>query len=405
MRSRHLLGLAVLALCGWLTPAEVVGQFRGKGTFQPGGGFPGGGFPGGGFSGGSFRGPGGPPGGMMGGPPGGGMMSDPNRLFDMLARGRSFFLVTDTRSLREPLTQFAQERGITNGQITRELFTQFSERMRTQATTSGSFAMRGPFGATSATPSPGGFSPGGFGGFSPGGFSPGGFSPGGFNPGGNSDMMSQWAEGEFRRRDSNGDGRLNQDEMPDSLRQDLGRWDTNHDGLIDQSEHRGYLMARFGRGEDQQQGNAVTIILEEELDVRPTVYRAGKMPKEPRWLEELDTDRDGQVGLYEWRRGGKNLDDFRTYDHNDDGFITAEEALRIYNAQRANGGSSVASSGNGERPSFMSRDGGGERSSFGSGERPSFGSKMSREDFAKMREDWAKKKNGSGGSGDSKKRN
>jgi Ca2+-binding EF-hand superfamily protein len=370
MRLRHLLGLALLGLSAWLTlPTGALGQFRGKGNFPPGGGFPGGGFPGGGFQGGGF-----PGGGRM---PGGGMMGgDLSGMFDRLARGRPYFLINDTSSLRGPLMQFAQERGITNGQITREQFTQFTEKMKTQMT-------QGGFGQVARQPfvsAPGGFTPGGF--------SPSGFSgvPGQF-PGANPiDMMGQWAEGEFRRRDQNGDNQLNQDEMPDSLRQDLNRWDSNRDGLIDQGEYRGYMLSRFGQ--DNQQANPVTIILEEELDLRPTVYRAGKMPKEPRWLEELDTDKDGQVGLYEWRRGGKDLDDFRTYDPNDDGFITAEEALRVYAGKKANGSTSVASSdGRGERPSFMNREG---------------GSKMSKEDWTKMREEWAKKKDGFG---EFKKRN
>jgi hypothetical protein len=345
MRIRHVLGLGCLAVAAWLTlPSLVEGQFR-KGGFG-GGGMPGGGggFPGGGgFGGGGFRGgPQGGPGGFRGGPTGGGFMGgDPNRMFDMLARGRPYFLVTDTRSLREPLTKFAQERGISNGQITRELFTQFSQSQ------AANIARPGGFGG--APQAPGGFNPGGF---NPGGFAPGGFAPGGFGPGGGFDP-SQWADGEFRRRDSNGDNVLNRDEMPDAIREDIGRYDTNRDGLIDQSEYRGYFSARMNRGQEQDP-NPVTIILEEEFDQRPTVYRAGKMPKEPRWLQELDTDGDGQVGLHEWRRGGKNIEDFATYDPNDDGFITAEEALRVYNAERG-----TATASGGDRPSWMGgRDGG-----------------------------------------------
>src|SRR5438067_11000466 len=73
-------------------------QFRGG--FQPGS-FPPGGFQGGGFQGGKK--------GMMGG-----MMGDPSKLFDMLAQGRPYFLITETRSMRDSLTEFAQQRGITD---------------------------------------------------------------------------------------------------------------------------------------------------------------------------------------------------------------------------------------------------------------------------------------------------
>ena len=112
----------------------------------------------------------------------------------------------------------------------------------------------------------------------------------------------------------------------------MARWDTNNDGLIDQSEYRVYYLARlqqgFGDGPNgMQQANPVTILIEEDLDTRPVVLRAGKLPKDklPRWFFEYDTDEDGQVALYEWRKAGKSLDEFKEWDRDDDGFITAQE--------------------------------------------------------------------------------
>ena len=68
----------------------------------------------------------------------------------------------------------------------------------------------------------------------------------------------------------------------------------------------------------------------------PIVFRAGKLPKGlPSWFDELDTNKDGQVALHEWRKGGRGLDEFAEIDRNDDGFITIEEALR-YVAQPKN---------------------------------------------------------------------
>src|SRR5947207_2826968 len=47
------------------------------------------------------------------------------------------------------------------------------------------------------------------------------------------EMMNRMADDEFRRRDINGDGFLNLDEMPDGIKNELARWDINRDGLID----------------------------------------------------------------------------------------------------------------------------------------------------------------------------
>jgi hypothetical protein len=54
----------------------------------------------------------------------------------------------------------------------------------------------------------------------------------------------------------------------------------------------------------------------------------------PAWFEQLDTNQDGQVSLYEWRVSGRPIAEFLCMDRNDDGFLTAEEVLR-YEARRA----------------------------------------------------------------------
>src|SRR5262249_22832602 len=61
----------------------------------------------------------------------------------------------------------------------------------------------------------------------------------------------------------------------------------------------------------------------------------GSLPKGlPAWFKQLDKDRDGQVSLQEWLDGGKEPDEFPLYDLNDDGFITADELLRIVKKAR-----------------------------------------------------------------------
>src|SRR5207248_2395219 len=96
---------------------------------------------------------------------------------------------------------------------------------------------------------------------------------------------------------------------------------------------------------------------------RPVVFRAGKLPKDlPGWFEQLDTDQDGQVGLYEWVQAGHSPADFKALDRNDDGFLTAEELLGCVREANKQPESSVAM--------VLARaggGGGGSRFAFGGG--------------------------------------
>ena len=64
----------------------------------------------------------------------------------------------------------------------------------------------------------------------------------------------------------------------------------------------------------------------------PVVYRAGNLPRDvPAWFAQLDTDKDGQVGLYEWKASGKSIQEFDEMDSNKDGFLTVDEVLHFVN--------------------------------------------------------------------------
>jgi len=133
------------------------------------------------------------------------------------------------------------------------------------------------------------------------------------------------AEKTFRQFDRNGDGVLAPDEMPATLRAELRRWDANGDGVIDPQEYAAFFLDLLRRA-DRARGAPAP---EPEDASRPVVYHAGKLPRGlPGWFEQLDTDGDGQVGLYEWRKSGRPIDEFCRMDANGDGFITPEEALR-----------------------------------------------------------------------------
>jgi EF hand len=102
------------------------------------------------------------------------------------------------------------------------------------------------------------------------------------------------------------------------------------------------------RAPERSSGGGTPSRTQPEEPQRPVVYRPGNLPKGlPSWFEQRDRDGDGQVGLYEWRQSGDALDEFLRIDSNNDGLVTAEEALRY---QSANGQlpaeNSVASAGN-----------------------------------------------------------
>jgi hypothetical protein len=264
-----------------------------------------------------------PDGGFQGGGRGGGGRGgfrggNPADFFNRLSGGKD---VID-RSTLDPNMQRMFDRmagrlGITNGQITRDQFMTMSQN-------------RGQRGG-------GGGGDGGGGGR---GGPPGdNASPqGGPSP----DRTKQMADRMFRQLDVNGDGVLNNDEMPEALKAERDKWDTDHNGLIDQTEFLAYFQARVqqfmidrnGQGNSDAPDSADPLPLPEatpppEPEIkRPVVYRSGKLPKElPAWFQQLDTDNDAQIGLYEWKASGRPIEEFLKMDRNNDGFLTVQEVL------------------------------------------------------------------------------
>jgi Ca2+-binding EF-hand superfamily protein len=236
------------------------------------------------------------------------------RFFDMLAKGKDAIVISEAPvGMKDTLAEYAQASGISSGEITRDQWTGYIEFAKTKKA-----ARTGIPGAAPPTIT-----------------IPGAGPAGGLPPGATPEMLTLWADADFKRFDENGDGKLNEDEMPKQLRKELARWDKNQDGLIDQEEYRNYFLTTFqerlsGSAASQKQ-NPFGSPLEDDLDKRPVVYRAGKLPTKgmPLWFKQLDTDGDGQIALYEWRQAGKNLDEFKFWDRDDDGFITIEEALHV----------------------------------------------------------------------------
>jgi hypothetical protein len=180
---------------------------------------------------------------------------------------------------------------------------------------------------------PGGPPAGGFGGSWGGGGWGGGAGGWGGGGGFNFDAM---IEARFKQYDANGDGILNFDEMPESLRAERDKWDTNKDGFIDLAEFKEYSKARMQQWQQDRAGNSSggsgdpfepDNSGDHGGDRKPTIYRMSNLPKELAWMKDLDTDGDNQIGLYEWKNSGRPLQEFFDYDRNKDGFVTIEEAM------------------------------------------------------------------------------
>src|SRR5438034_6456933 len=202
-------------------------------------------------------------------------------MFDRFANGKNVWVRSESPNEFSQgfFDRIAQSMNITNGQITREQFTTYMQQQQQNGWGGGGF--RGGRGIRQGPGGPSGAAPGN------------GSSPApGATGNGPANGADQWAENMFRRLDTNGDGLLNYDEMPESLRAERDKWDTNRDGFIDLNEYKAYYQARteqrmaqsgsaspFGQAIPvDPSGLPITTPVEEE-EQKPVVYRSGKLPK------------------------------------------------------------------------------------------------------------------------------
>jgi hypothetical protein len=251
--------------------------------------------------------------------------------FDRAANGKPTITISEYTSRMDPeasskLGEWARKNGNNTGQVTKEQFSKFfSERMAERQ-------------------AQGGFR---FGGSSGGG---GGPPPGAMTMtvnSGNGQPMAvvqgappafdaeAFAKQRFEQADLNKDGQIDQSEASDRLRASFAETDTDRNGTINLAEYtqfiRGIAAASNGGmpGGDpgfNPWGQPGFMPVPEEK--KTAVYRFGSLPKDlPDWFVKLDTDKDSQVGLYEWRKAGRDLAEFRDFDINGDGLITVDEGL------------------------------------------------------------------------------
>jgi hypothetical protein len=276
-----------------------------------------------------------------GGGKGGFRGPDPDKQFDNYAKGKEVITISEvevdprfaqffpSEKLREGMTTYLKEKGISGGTLSREQFRDYSTwsqaKMAEQWGGKGGGGMQGK--------------------------------------GGGGEYNEDRARDSFKRLDKNNDGVLNAEELEAMARfgsplanaTEREKYDLNKDGVIDLNEYLEYSKARAtvrsegkdgGKGDkgskgEKSQGYTGRGLDEEKPRVvvpeeKRITYRYGSLPKDlPAWYAELDKDKDGQIGLYEWRAAGKDVKDFVAMDANGDGFITVEEYYRFQKAASA----------------------------------------------------------------------
>ncbi len=257
----------------------------------------------------------------------GGRTFDASKMFGFISGGKDYLDQNDINKMlqfsarmdpnaKENLDRFMQQQGITNGILTRDQFTAYSQQRMAQA--------------TGAAP----------------GSAPGPTPPGPQGGPGGGQMDEQRIRGSFDRRDLNKDGVIDLSELTSdndqALRDEFDKWDKNKNGKLEYDEYKEYFLARMQMFRDQngggdRRGQGGQPFGEEfqppQKEEKHVVYRkASDLPKElPAWFTQNAEKRRivGQVSLKEWRSENKSVEDFRKYDRNLDGFITVEEVLAV----------------------------------------------------------------------------
>jgi Ca2+-binding EF-hand superfamily protein len=124
----------------------------------------------------------------------------------------------------------------------------------------------------------------------------------------------------FRILDLNSDGELTANEQSAGMREDksLG-------ARVTKEEYREYFRRRV---EKKAETLATALKANETLMRTLESDKPDKHSGLPDWFTKLDTNKDKQISLSEWRKSGRPIAEFQEMDLNGDGLLTADEYLR-----------------------------------------------------------------------------
>ena len=138
------------------------------------------------------------------------------------------------------------------------------------------------------------------------------------------------ADAVFRKLDANGDGMLTRDEIPTAFRGEV-----NERGEIDSATFAKLFQTTVQKSIANQ--TIAVVAMAPPGGSTPTAF--------PAWFQTLDTDRDGQVSLFEWRAGGRSVAEFQQMDADGDGLLTRREVQTFVAQQKVSPPTAAAHTG------------------------------------------------------------
>lgn len=158
---------------------------------------------------------------------------------------------------------------------------------------------------------------------------------------GGDSAFANYIDGVFKKYDTNGDGRLAQDELK-KMRRPL-KGDANSDGFLSKKEATDYIKGgkntsskglkatATNAGDDSDEGNPANVASRKYTPPKSSGARSGARSKSGTSsrgsLGSLDANEDGQIQMSEFSSSWneETLQKFRKTDTDDDGIISAEE--------------------------------------------------------------------------------